>query len=217
MAKKRESSSFQAPRVSRHGVHNTESVLTAGAIAALVVDYGLSSDWSYRAPGTLDRASPPSGLHHDVRATSEGGLCYPMPYTLYALVDALRNLVARLHPNALRYLVSLCIFAHLHSSSFDAKAARLNFRFTESEDRVSMSLKAGFRFRGTNPDSEKSPAEDAVEAAELISAFKSEESKFSIQGYFLTSITFEASKWGPPSGWKIAGPGKREPGDTATP
>ncbi|GMH07484.1 hypothetical protein Nepgr_009324 [Nepenthes gracilis] len=63
--------------------------------------------------------------------------------------------MARLHPNALRYLVSLCIFSLLHECTFNAKAARIIFRFTESEDWISMSPKAGFRLRGTNPDSVK--------------------------------------------------------------
>ncbi|GMH31252.1 hypothetical protein Nepgr_033095 [Nepenthes gracilis] len=121
--------------------------------------------------------------------------------------------MAMLHPNALRYLVSLCIFAILHGNSFDAKAARIIFRFTELEDWVSMSSKAGFHFRGTNPDSvkgwkerffflqeppdfelprawrpiseyfqEKPTPEDVAESEKLISAIKSEEAKFSIQG-----------------------------------
>ncbi|GMH23217.1 hypothetical protein Nepgr_025060 [Nepenthes gracilis] len=182
MAKKRESSSSsQATRVTRHGVHNTESVLTAGAIASLVVDYGLPSDWSYRTPGALDRAKRPPAGYITVYEHYLRGLCYPMHCTLYALVNALRVPVARLHPNALLYLVSMSPKAGFH------------FRGTYPDS--VKGWKEHFFFLQKPPDSElsgvwgpisgyfqeKSPAEDAVEAAELISAIKSEEAKFSVQ------------------------------------
>ncbi|GMH26338.1 hypothetical protein Nepgr_028181 [Nepenthes gracilis] len=136
----------------------------------------------------------------------------------------------------------------MHSCSFDAKAARIIFRFTESEDWVSMSPKAGFPFRGTNPDSvkgwkerffflqepsdselprvwgpisnyfqEKPTPEDFAESEKLLAAIKSEGPNFSIQGYYLTSVTFEISRWGPPVGWAAAGPGKEGPEDAAAP
>ncbi|GMH18652.1 hypothetical protein Nepgr_020493 [Nepenthes gracilis] len=196
----------------------------------------------------IEPVSPQAGFITVYEHHLRGGLRYPTHCTLYAVVDALGVPMARLHPNTLRYLGILVHFAILHGGSFDAKAARLIFRFMESEDWVSMSPKARFRFRGTNPDSvkgwkerffflqeppdselprvwgpiseyfhEKPTAEDAAESERLISAIMSEEAKFSIQCYFLTSITFESSKWGSPSGWAIAGLGKEGPGDTAIP
>ncbi|GMH08563.1 hypothetical protein Nepgr_010403 [Nepenthes gracilis] len=162
MAKKRESSSSsRTSRVNRHGVDNTGSVLTTNAIAALTVDYGIPSGWGYHAPGSADRANAPlDGFVTIYKHHLRGGLRYPMRCTLYALVEAFGVLVVRLHPNALRYLVSLCIFAHLHGGSFDVKAARLIFCFSESEDWISMSPKTGFHFRWTNPDSD--PGEVAI-------------------------------------------------------
>ncbi|GMH27990.1 hypothetical protein Nepgr_029833 [Nepenthes gracilis] len=199
-----------------------------------------------RASWCSQHQRPPAGFITEYEHYLRGGFRYPTHCTLYAVVDVLGILMARLHPNAMRYLVSVCIFSLLHGCSFDSKAARLIFQFTESEDWVSMSPKAWFCFRGSNPDSvkgwkerffflqeppdselprvwcpisayfqDKPTNEDAAELEKLISAIKSEEANFSIQGYFLTSITFEACKWGPRSGWVIAGLGKGDPGDTA--
>ncbi|GMH01826.1 hypothetical protein Nepgr_003665 [Nepenthes gracilis] len=125
-----------------------------------------------------------------------------------------------------------------HQCSFDAKAARIIFRATESEDWISLSPKPGYNLRGTNPDSvkgwkerffflqepsdcelprawgpiseyfrDKPTDEHLAESSKLLSTIKSVEKRFSIQGYFLTSVTFEIGRWGPPAGWAIAGPG----------
>ncbi|GMH06392.1 hypothetical protein Nepgr_008232 [Nepenthes gracilis] len=233
MVKKTESpSSSRTSRVSCHGVDNTGSVLTTSTIAFLIVDYGIPNNWCYHAPGSTGRTNaPPGGFVTVYENHLRGGLHYLMPCTLYALVEALGVPIARLHPDALCCLVSLYIFSLLHADAFDNKAALLIFRFTESEDWVSVSPKTGFHFHETNPNSVKNwknrlfflqdpsdfelphewdpiseyfhgkvSSDDAKDTAELVAAINFQMVRFSIQGYFLTSITFQAARWGPPSG-----------------
>ncbi|GMH07792.1 hypothetical protein Nepgr_009632 [Nepenthes gracilis] len=85
----------------------------------------------------------------------KGGLRYPLPCNLYALIEVLGIHIVRLHPNGIRYLVTLCVFAHLQSCEFNMNAVKVMFHFTESEQWISMSPQTGFNFRETNMDSVK--------------------------------------------------------------
>ncbi|GMH09779.1 hypothetical protein Nepgr_011620 [Nepenthes gracilis] len=104
---KRISPSSRASRTVHHGVGNTESVLVASAIAALMIDYGIPKGMAYCALDLGGKANaPPEDFITVYEHHLKGGSSTPMPCNLYTLVEALAVSIARLHPNVVRYLVS---------------------------------------------------------------------------------------------------------------
>ncbi|GMH03829.1 hypothetical protein Nepgr_005668 [Nepenthes gracilis] len=204
------SSSSRVSRVVHHGVRNTKSILTEAYIASLRVDYAIPSELISRVLVPRD-GQRPRGLHHGVQYHLKGGLRILVHCLLHAVVEALGVPLARLHPNALRYMVSLCVFAITHQCDFDAKAARgWKERFFFLQEPTDCELS-----RAWGPISEyfrdKPIDEDIAESSKLISAIQSQEENFKIRGCYLTSVAFEIARWGPPTGRAAAGPGKGVP------
>ncbi|GMH18888.1 hypothetical protein Nepgr_020729 [Nepenthes gracilis] len=178
------------------------------AIVALMVDYSLPQDMSYQALGLVGKAhTPPEGFVTVYEQHLKGGLSYPMSCELTAIVEALGISVETLQPNALRYLVSLCILAHLHSGSFNATATLEPF---DSElSREWGSIPPFFRKEVSN--------EEVKETVEPVAAIGSQMKTFSTQSYYLTFVALVVAKWGPAFSWAMAGSLKKKPEDVKIP
>ncbi|GMH10924.1 hypothetical protein Nepgr_012765 [Nepenthes gracilis] len=171
-----------------------------------MVDYGISGKWAYLPPSQTGRANaPPEGFITIYEHHLRGGLRFPMPVELYGIVDTLRVPVARLHPNALQYLVTMCVFTCLQKLSFGSSSVNVIFCFTELEDWVSMlpCFVSDF-FRG------EVKADEVEKEKKVLDCIRANMATFTKQGFYLTSDTFASTKWGPVCSTAMAAIEKRK-------
>ncbi|GMG98803.1 hypothetical protein Nepgr_000643 [Nepenthes gracilis] len=139
------------------GVADIASSLLPERLDEIRQQYAIPSSMVMAVPGPTERArDPPSGFITVYEVHLKGGLRFPVPDEFHTIMAALQVPIARLQPNAVRYLVSLCVFLRCHGKRLSAQIVKIMFRFTHNLEWVTMTPRSEFAVMcGGNPDSTK--------------------------------------------------------------
>ncbi|GMH24391.1 hypothetical protein Nepgr_026234 [Nepenthes gracilis] len=137
------------------GVRDIASTVTLDKLTEIRAQYQIPESMAIMIPEPHDRALYPSdGFITVYEAHLKGGLRFSVSEEFYDIMRALGMPLARLQPNAMRYLVSLCVFFRCHEKLLNPLVVKVMFRFTQNLDWIVMTPRPEFSsLCGGNPDS----------------------------------------------------------------